>query len=120
MITDFELASLKDRFLSGVLVGIGSLVLKFSDDAEISLSCPFALEDSDGRSTGHGEDPYSSGAMFQCLNKNVVRVIVSSFGALRISFEGGACLLLEPEDDGLEAYVVSIDGEVFPVSFAMR
>jgi hypothetical protein len=48
MINDSDVKGLQEFFLSGVLVGIGSLVLHFSGEAQIIISCPFRMEGEQG------------------------------------------------------------------------
>jgi len=116
MISDFDVKGLQDFFLSGVLVGVGSIVLHFSGDAQVAISCPFKIEGRQGLEFGHGENPYTSLLMFKCLNENVVRASVHDGRILRMDFRTGVTMTITPEHVGLESYVVSIGEEVIPVS----
>jgi hypothetical protein len=116
MINDSDVKGLQDFFLSGVLVGIGSLVLHFSGEAQIAISCPFKIEGDQGAEFGHGENPYTSLLMFKCLNDDVIGSSVDNGHILRLAFRSGIVLTILPDHAGLQSYVVSIGGEVIPVS----
>jgi hypothetical protein len=116
MINDSDVKGLRGFFLSGVLVGIGSLVLQFSGNAQIIISCPFKIEGEQGVEFGHGEDPYTSPLMFKCLNDNVVGSSVDDSHNLRLNFRGGTIMTLLPDHVGLESYVVCMGGQVVSVS----
>jgi len=116
MINDSDVKGLQDFFLSGVLVGIGSLVLHFSGEAQIVVSCPFKIEGEQRVEFGHGEDPYTSPLLFKCLNDDVVGSSVDNGHNLRLNFRSGITMTILPDRVGLESYVVCIGGQVIPVS----
>ena len=116
MINDSDVKGLNEFFLSGVLVGIGSLVLHFSGEAQIIISCPFRIEGEQGLEFGHGENPYASPLMFKCLNDDVVGSSVEDGHNLRLNFRSGIIMSILPDHVGLESYVVCIGGQVISVS----
>jgi hypothetical protein len=115
MIDCGDVKGFEDRILDGVLIGVGSLGLWFSDGAQVVVSCPLLLKEGEGVKIGHGEDPYSSSILFRCLNERVVRASICDHGILRLEFDRGASIEIIPERSGLESYVVIIGGEVIPV-----
>ena len=115
MINDSDVRGLQDFFLSGVLVGVGSLVLQFSGDAQIVISCPLKVEGEQGVEFGHGEDAYTSPLIFKCLNDDVVESSVDSGHNLRLDLRSGIIMTILPDHVGLESYLVSIGGQVIPV-----
>jgi hypothetical protein len=115
MITEGDIASLPGACLTGVLVGVGSLVLGFSNDAWITVSCPFFVESEGVCREGHGEDVNSSPLLFPCLNETILRSYLEPGNVLVTEFERGRLVRIVPDDDGLESYVVHIGGDAIPV-----
>ena len=110
-----DLGGLKNALLMGVLVGAGSIVLKFSDGASVLVQCPFEVEEAGQSHSGHGESPATSATLFGLLNHRVSGAKVDKRGRTTFDFEAGGKIRLIPDDSGFEAYVVNTTSGVFPV-----
>jgi len=110
-----DLTGLKDSHLVGVLVGAGSIVLKFSDGASVLVQCPYEVAEGGKSQNGHGEQPASSATLFGLLNHRLSGAKVDKHGRTTFQFEAGGRLRLIPDDSGFEAYVVNTANGVFPV-----
>jgi hypothetical protein len=102
------------EFLTGVLVGKGSLVL-FLEEAQVIVQCPFEVASSAGVAIGHGEIPLTSTHLFELLNRRVAKAEMSEKKILQLTFENGLSLSVLPEKNGLESYVMTVGGEIYPV-----
>lgn len=114
----YDLRGFEAAVLNGVLVGVGSLVLLFSREAQVVVSCPFEVLTPEGWSVGHGEHPLTSIHLFGCLNYCVVSAEMCMGSILQISFENGQQVRILPEHDGLESYVMTVGGEIIPILLA--
>ena len=110
-----DLSSMKNAALVSVLVGTGSIVLKFSDGVPVTVQCPFEVEEDGKALSGHGETPGTCPALCGFLNHRVNDARFDKQGRTTFSFDAGGRLRLIPDDSGFEAYVVSTTNGVFPV-----
>ncbi|MGE8067056.1 hypothetical protein [Pseudomonas sp. NPDC089569] len=115
MINDSDLAEMTPSALTGVTVGISSLILLFGDMASVLIQCPFACDISRVCRWGHGEDPSTSPLLFDFLNLDVEGFSIDSFGVFTITFSREMILKIYPEKNGFESYVVSTRRDVFPI-----
>ena len=99
----------------GVMVGAGSLVLNFSNQATVLVQCPFEVFGGAAVSTGHGESPETSSLLFGFLNQTVTEASVGTSGLITLEFNAGLGVRITPDDSGFESYVFSTSGRVFPV-----
>lgn len=110
-----DLESLKSSSLVGVLVGRGSMVLRFSNTASVLVQCPFEVRSPGANGEGDGEVPETSLPLFSLLNEGVVDVHVDGGGRVTLDFGAQLLLRLVPRNDGLESYVLSTSQGTFPV-----
>lgn len=115
MITNEELKEFEQAILTGVTVGIGSLVLLFSSNVRIMLQCSFELRTKEHSETGHGEYPMSSMIIFPILNQNVESCSMLDGERLNLYFSNENSLQINPENNGLESYVITTSHGDYPV-----
>lgn len=115
MIEDRDLAELCNTILTGVTVGVGSLVLLFSSGAQILLQCVFECTEGSIARSGHGENPNSSQILFGCLNHRVDVAVMDNNDVLILRFDDGMDLRIVPEQNGLESYVVTTRHGICPI-----
>lgn len=111
-----DLAGLANTTLTGILVGVGSIVLNFSDGSSVLVQCPFEALEGRTKTSGHGENPADSVALFGLLNKSVSSADVNESHEATLHFQEGGAICIIPEHSGLESYVVRTSNGVFPVT----
>jgi hypothetical protein len=116
MIEDRDLAELCHTLLTGVTVGIGSLILVFVSGAQILVQCAFECIEGDVTSFGHGEDVSTSPILFSYLNHGVESAVMDRDAVLTLSFEDSKSLRIVPERNGLESYVITTRYGICPVA----
>ncbi|RRV03626.1 hypothetical protein EGJ27_24610 [Pseudomonas sp. v388] len=116
MINEADLAELDSTVLTGVTVGIGSQILVFGSGATVLIHCPFTSEIQGRKQEGHGEDVTTSELLFDYLNCQVTSASLEDGGILVLKFEGGKSLMIIPECNGLESYVISTRFGICPVA----
>ncbi|NYI01175.1 DUF6188 family protein [Cupriavidus plantarum] len=115
MIDNRDLAEIRHTILTGVTVGVGSLVLLFSSGAQIVLQCVFECQEDGIVRAGHGEDVSSSPVLFGLLNRRIVDATVDGNLILSLHFEDGGHLRIAPERNGLESYVLTTRYGIRPI-----
>ena len=115
MINENEICELIASILTGVTVGIGSLVLLFSSGASILIQCPFQCGKEGTSRMGHGEAVNDSVLFFSALNHEVKNAEMLSNDTLILSLSGGYEIKIYPENNGLESYVVTTSHGGMPI-----
>jgi hypothetical protein len=110
-----SLEGLKSSSLTGIMVGAGSMVLNFANQATVLVQCPFEAFDGAAVSAGHGETPETSALLFGLLNQTVTEASVGTSGLITLEFNGGLGVRIIPDGSGFESYVFGTSGRVFPV-----
>ncbi len=116
MIEERDLAEFRHTVLTGLTVGIGSIVLLFGSGAQILLQCVFQCEEHGVVRQGHGEDVSTSPLLFAFMNHRVVGVTMDGHMMLSLHFDDGKYLRVVPERNGLESYVVTTRHGACPIS----
>lgn len=116
MIEDRDLAELRYTLLTGITVGIGSLILVFVSGAQILVQCTFECIEGDVTRLGHGEDISTSPILFGYLNQRVERAVMDSDAVLTLWFGESKFLRIVPERNGLESYVITTRYGICPVT----
>jgi hypothetical protein len=116
MIEDRDLAELSRTLLTGVTVGIGSLILVFVSGAQILVQCMFECIEGDITRLGHGEDPGTSQILFAYLNHEVESAVMDRDAVLTLRCENNKFLRIVPEQSGLESYVITTRHGIYPVA----
>jgi hypothetical protein len=111
-----DLSELVGTSLSGVLVGIGSIVLNFSNRYVLAMQCGFEVRSINTSTTGHGCSSQTSPALFELLNGDIVRVELDNDNVITLEFEENRQLRIIPDNTGLESYVFSGKRGVYPIS----
>jgi hypothetical protein len=111
-----DLAGLANQTLTGILVGVGSTVLHFSDGSSVLVHCSFEALDGRTKVIGHGENPADSVALFGLLNQSVSSTGVDVRGAATLHFRSGGAIRIIPDNSGFESYVLRTSKGVFPVT----
>ena len=115
MLEDRDLAEFFGMILTGVTVGIGSLVLLFSNGAQILLQCSFECSKEGILRFGHGEDINTSPILFDYMNCRVNTVTVDDNSVITLKFETCDDLKIIPDRNGLESYVITTVHGICPV-----
>ena len=115
MLEDRDLAEFCGMILTGITVGIGSLVLLFSNGAQIILQCPFECSEEGVLRSGHGEDINTSPLLFDYMNSRVNTIVMDDNSVLALQFETGRELKIIPERNGLESCVITTLHGICPV-----
>ncbi|RKE24462.1 hypothetical protein B0G76_8350 [Paraburkholderia sp. BL23I1N1] len=115
MIEEKDLAEFCATILTGVTVGIGSLILLFASGAHVLVQCTFQCIERGNVRHGHGEQATDSSLLFEYLNHTVGSAEIDNESVLTLNFEDGKHLKIIPERNGLESYVVTTRFGVCPV-----
>ncbi|WP_338641058.1 hypothetical protein [Burkholderia pyrrocinia] len=115
MIEEKDLAEFCATILTGVTVGVGSLILLFASGAHILVQCSFQCVELGSVCYGHGEQATDSLLLFEYLNHTVESVEFDNESALTLIFADGKHLKIVPERNGLESYVVTTRFGIWPV-----
>jgi hypothetical protein len=107
MIEEKDLNELRQSLFTGVTVGVGSMVLTFSNGVQILVQCPFERIDLSDLQHGHGEHLMSSPLLFDMLNHRVTGAEFDSESVLTVTFDNAPQLRIVPEANGFESYVVT-------------
>ena len=118
MIEQRDLAEFKSAILTGVIVGIGSLVLIFDNSVSVLIQCPFACGDEGALKYGHGENLHSAVVLFELLNRRVKQAGLEKGEKVVIAFDDRKLLEIIPEENGLESYVLTTRHGICPVSIS--
>jgi hypothetical protein len=115
IINEQDLAEIESATLSGVAVGVGSQVLIFGERDSIIVQCDFIVEGAGDVRYGHGEQAEKSLLLFVFLNSRVLHASINNDKSLVLEFEGSKTLILVPERNGLESYVLATRLGICPV-----
>jgi hypothetical protein len=115
MLEDRDLAEFRGTILTGMTVGIGSLILLFSNGTQILLQCTFECNKGGVLQSGHGEDINTSPLLFNYMNCRVNAIMVDDNLVLTLQFDTGGNIRIIPERNGLESYVVTTLHGICPV-----
>jgi hypothetical protein len=115
MIEEKDLAEFCATILTGVIVGIGSLVLLFANGAHVLIQCTFECIERGNVHLGHGEQVTDSSLLFEYLNHTVESAELENESVLILNFDDGKYLRIIPERNGFESYVVTTRFGICPV-----
>ncbi|EAT1859371.1 hypothetical protein EJO82_21895 [Salmonella enterica] len=115
MITIDELKEFEQSIFTGVIVGVGSLVLLFSSGTRIMIQCPFLCGEKNHQKNGHGEILATSELLFPLLNQRVESCTMLDGDVLRLSFSKENHIYIIPENNGFESYVITSSRGDYPV-----
>lgn len=115
MIDDRDLGELRHALLTGLTIGVGSIVLVFANGVQILIQCGFECAEGNEIRAGHGEDVASSPMLFGYLDCVVQDAVLDSDSVLTLQFEDGKSLRILPEGNGFESYVVTTRYGISPV-----
>ncbi|NNB17072.1 hypothetical protein [Pseudomonas fragi] len=115
MINDSELAELRSAVLTGVTIGVGSQVLIFGNGVTLLIQCPFKSNGRDGERWGHGEEAATGLLVLDFLNRKVERACLEAGEVLELDFGSAGSLVIIPDSNGLESYVLTTKFGVSPV-----
>ncbi|MDF3933785.1 hypothetical protein [Pseudomonas citronellolis] len=116
MINESDFAELRSAMLTGVTVGVGSQVLIFENGVTILIQCPFKCDGRVGERWGHGEDFTTGVLIFDFLNHKLEDVFFEAGEALKLDFGEVGSLMIVPEKNGFESYVLTTRFGISPVS----
>ncbi|HVB17132.1 MAG TPA: hypothetical protein VNF04_11395 [Stellaceae bacterium] len=111
-----DLRNIEGSSLVGVLVGDGSMILNFSNNASILIQCAFETNDGEVVEGGHGEISQTAIYLFKFLNTRLDDVAVTEAGLITLGFGPDRRVRIIPDGSGLESYVLRTSSGVFPVS----
>ncbi|MGY2262202.1 hypothetical protein [Pseudomonas sp. SDO55104_S430] len=115
MINESEMEELRSAVLTGVTVGVGSQVLIFGNGVSVLIQCPFKCDSKGSERWGHGEEVATASLVFDFLNHKVDSAYDEG-GVLTLDFAGVGSLVIVPDSNGLESYVLTTKFGVTPVS----
>jgi len=115
VLEDRDLKEFHGAILTGVTVGIGSLILLFENGIHILVQCSFECNKRNIIQQGHGENINTCNCLFSILNYRVHDVTFSDDFILTLQFENGEILRIIPERNGLESYVVTTKYGICPI-----
>lgn len=115
MIDELDLAELRSAVLTGVTIGIGSQVLIFENGVTVLIQCPFKSTSNDCERWGHGEEVATSLLVIDFLNQKVESACLEAGGILALDFGSVGSLMIVPDSNGLESYVLTTRFGVSPV-----
>lgn len=115
MIDELDLKELTSAMLVGVTVGVGSQVLIFGNGVTVLMQCPFRCNKG-GEQWGHGEEPATGALVFDFLNHKIERACLEAEGELALDFGEVGSLVIVPDSNGLESYVLTTRFGITPVS----
>ena len=98
----------------GILVGIGSIALQFSDGSSLLIQCPFELLAGTDACQGHGENPATAPILFRFLNERVISAAAGGTGESTLRFGIGTVRIV-PDHSGLEFMFFGRSRGVVPV-----
>jgi hypothetical protein len=110
-----DLSNLKSSIFVGVLVGVGSMILHFSNGSSVLVQCPFEVDDGGASNMGHGESPGTSVVLFGFLNEHVDDISVDVVGQITLAFGASRSIRIVPDNSGFESYVLTTSKGTFPV-----
>ncbi|MFH5067071.1 hypothetical protein ACHHY8_01725 [Enterobacter cloacae complex sp. 2024EL-00215] len=115
MITIDELSEFEQSIFTGVIVGVGSLVLLFSSGSRILIQCPFQCGGEKHIQNGHGENLTTSVLLFPTLNQTVYSCSMLDGEVLSLCFSNEDNIRIIPEKNGFESYVITTSHGDYPV-----
>ncbi|EMJ5807208.1 TPA: hypothetical protein ACSW2U_002920 [Enterobacter roggenkampii] len=115
MITNDELREFEQSVFTGIIVGVGSLVLLFSSGCRILIQCPFQCGGKKHLQNGHGENLATSVLLFPTLNQTVYSCSMLDDETLTLCFSNEDHIHIIPEKNGFESYVITTSRGDYPV-----
>jgi len=115
MITNDELMEFNQSIFTGVIVGVGSLVLLFSSGTRITIQCPFQCVEKGHLLAGHGEDVATSNLLFPLLNQKIESCSILEGEVLNLAFSNQDHIYILPESSGFESYVITNSQGDYPI-----
>ncbi|MCT4713919.1 hypothetical protein MUA01_02775 [Enterobacteriaceae bacterium H18W14] len=115
MITNDELLEFNQSIFTGVIVGVGSLVLLFSSGTRIMIQCPFQCGQKAHLFEGHGEDVATSNLLFPFLNLKIKTCSILDGEILELAFGNQRYIYIIPESSGFESYVITTSRGDYPI-----
>lgn len=115
MINESDLAELRSAVLTGVTIGVGSQVLIFGNGVTVLIQCPFKSNSNGGERWGHGEEVATGLLFFDFLNHKVENACLEVGEVLALDFGSVGSLVIVPDSNGLESYVLTTRFGVSPV-----
>lgn len=114
MINESELAELRSAVLTGVTIGVGSQVLIFGNGVIVLIQRPFKSNARGCERWGHGEEAGTGLLMLDFLNRKVEHVCLEAGEVLELDFGSVGSLVVAPDSNGLESYVLTTKFGVSP------
>ena len=115
MITNDDLREFEQSVFTGIIVGVGSLVLLFSSGCRILIQCPFQCGGKKNLQNGHGENLATSVLLFPTLNQTVYSCSMLDDETLTLCFSNEDHIHIIPEKNGFESYVITTSRGDYPV-----
>lgn len=116
MINKSDLEELRSAVLTGVTISVGSQVLIFGSGVTVIIQCPFKCDIKSNERWGHGEEFATSPLLFDFLNHKVESACFEAGGELSLDFGYVGSLVIVPDKNGLESYVLTTSLGISPVS----
>ncbi|MHA6194462.1 hypothetical protein ACX3YG_08845 [Pseudomonas wadenswilerensis] len=116
MISESEMDELRSALLIGVTTGVGSQVLTFENGVSVLIQCPFKCGSEGSEKWGHGEEVETASLIFVFLNHRVESAYLADGESLVLEFEEDGSLIVVPEPNGFESYVLTTRFGITPVS----
>ena len=116
MISESDFNELKSVALTGVTVGIGSQVLIFENGVSLLIQCPFKCVSRGNTLWGHGEEIETAPLIFYFLNQVVESARFEADGVIALDFGCVGSLVVVPDLDGMESYVLTTRLGIYPFS----
>jgi hypothetical protein len=111
-----DLGCLRKQAFTGVLVGVGSIILHFGGGScALLIQCPFEVHEGGISKNGHGHSRETSVILFDFLNQDVVDTHVDPSGQIALEFSERRTVKIIPDHSGFESYVLSTPKGVHPV-----
>ncbi|MDD1016650.1 hypothetical protein [Pseudomonas rubra] len=110
------MAELRSAVLAGVTIGVGSQILIFGNGVTVLIQYPFKCDNKGSERWGHGEEVATGVLSFDYLNSKVESAVFKVGGLLVLDFGSVGSLVIVPDSNGLESYVLTTKLGVSPVS----
>ncbi|PPS23891.1 hypothetical protein BVY11_28765 [Pseudomonas amygdali pv. morsprunorum] len=115
MINESDLAELRSAVLTGVTIGVGSQILIFENGVTLLIQCPFKSNSKDGERWGRGEEVATGILFLDFLNHKIENALLDAEGVLVLDFGDVGSLVIVPDLNGLESYVLTTKFGVSPI-----
>ena len=120
MIPRNDLKILISSELTGICVNPSSISISFSETdggscGWILITCPFECVVNKANKSGHGADPDSAQHLIKFIKAKVTNVIYEENKKLVVHFSNETSIILIPEKNGFESYVLHTKEGILPV-----